>query len=93
MRLYIEFVTNLLWAYPQVNFTYESSATPKISLNVVVQCSGCVIFLVIFFGPQKTHITDVTEARSWLSASGLETVMAPGTEHSWARSSYTIPLG
>lgn len=46
-----------------------------------------------FFGLQKTHITDVTEARSWLSASGLETVMAPGTEHFWARSSYTIPLG
>ena len=45
-----------------------------------------------FFGLQKTHITDVTESRSLLSASCLETVMAPGTEHSWARSSYTIGL-
>lgn len=52
----IEFVTDLLWAHSRVDFTYESSATPKVSLNVVVQCSGCVIFLVIFFwSPEDTH--------------------------------------
>lgn len=39
--------------------------------------SGCVISLV-----RDTHITDVTEASSWFSASSLLTVIAPGTVHS-----------
>ena len=39
--------------------------------------SGYVISLV-----RDTHITDVTEASSWFSASSLLTVIAPGTVHS-----------
>ena len=39
--------------------------------------NGCVISLV-----RETHVTDVTEVSFWFSASGLLTVIAPGTVHS-----------
>ena len=39
--------------------------------------NGCVISLV-----RETHVTDVTGASSWFSASGLLTVIAPGIVHS-----------
>lgn len=47
--------------------------------------NGCVISLV-----RETHVTDVTGASSWFSASGLLTVIAPGIVHSCSHSPFSL---